>query len=106
MRNCVFERDTRRTIRPASITPALQYLFSGAYAGHALSPEQRQLSDQMISYWTRFAHAGNPNGDQAPAWAKYRPADGQVLALAPGQDGIKEVNLDREHRCDFWKSVE
>ncbi|SEG96175.1 para-nitrobenzyl esterase [Nonomuraea solani] len=77
----------------------LQYLFSGAYAGHALSPEQRQLSDQMIGYWTRFAHSGDPG------WAKYRPADGQVLALAPGQEGIKNTDLAREHRCDFWKSV-
>lgn len=83
----------------------LQYLFSRAYAGRDLSPEQRQLSDEMIGYWTRFAHDGNPDGDQAAEWSPYSASRGQVLSLAPGQGGIAEANLAREHRCDFWKSL-
>ncbi|MEU5864303.1 carboxylesterase family protein [Nonomuraea sp. NPDC047529] len=83
----------------------LQYLFSRAYAGHDLSPEQRRLSDEMIGYWTRFAHSGDPNGDGATGWPPYDAPGGQVLSLATGQNGIGEVNLAREHRCDFWKPL-
>ncbi|MFI7416457.1 carboxylesterase/lipase family protein [Nonomuraea sp. NPDC049684] len=83
----------------------LQYLFSRAYAGRDLSPEQRRLSDDMIGYWTRFARTGDPNGDRATRWPPYDPSGGQVLSLAPGPGGIAEVNLGREHRCDFWKPL-
>ncbi|MEV0623407.1 carboxylesterase family protein [Nonomuraea sp. NPDC050404] len=84
----------------------LQYLFSRAYAGRALSTAQQRLSDQMIGYWTSFAHDGSPNGNQtAPVWPAYRPSDHQVMSLAPGEGGITTVNLDREHHCGFWRSL-
>lgn len=35
----------------------------------------------------------------------YDASAGQVLSLAPGRNGISEVNLGREHRCDFWKPL-
>ena len=45
-------------------TAELQYLFDDAdFFGlpeGPLSPTQEQLSDAMISYWTRFAKTGNP----------------------------------------------
>jgi para-nitrobenzyl esterase len=83
----------------------LQYLFSRAYSGGDLSPEQQRLSDQMIGYWTRFARHGDPGNDQAPAWPGYRPSSGEVLSLNTGDDGIAQVDMYREHRCGFWKSL-
>ena len=57
----------------------------------------RELSDQMIGYWTRFARTGNPNGGAAVAWPKLTTAGGEYLQLdltiAPG------AHL-RDARCD------
>lgn len=84
----------------------LQYLFSGAYSAGKFSPTQQRLSDQMISYWTRFAHTGDPNGPTTPHWPTFRPTSEHTQSLAPGAHGIKPVNLDRTHRCDFWRSLD
>jgi para-nitrobenzyl esterase len=83
----------------------LQYLFSGAYAGTALSPEQRRLGDRMIDYWANFAHDGDPNGPGLPSWPRHRAIGTKAQALAPGAGGIRQVDLVREHRCEFWASL-
>ena len=31
----------------------------------------RQLADEISSYWTNFAKTSNPNGDGLPAWPPY-----------------------------------
>jgi para-nitrobenzyl esterase len=75
----------------------LQYLFSGGYASGVLSPAQQRLSDQMISYWTRFAHTGNPNGPATPAWPQFRPSGQHVQSLTTGPQ------IRPAHMCDFWQ---
>ncbi|WP_433298086.1 carboxylesterase/lipase family protein [Pseudonocardia sp. CA-142604] len=82
----------------------LQYLFSGAYARAELSPEQQLLSDRMIGYWTQFARTGDPNGNGLPEWPHYDEG-GHVQSLAAGPEGVGGVDMDREHRCGFWRSV-
>jgi para-nitrobenzyl esterase len=83
----------------------LQYLFSGAYAGADLTPAQKHLSDQMIRYWTTFAHSGDPDGDGSPEWPRYSEQGEHVQSLETGADGIKPVDLAGEHRCGFWKLI-
>lgn len=74
----------------------LQYLFDDAQFRTELTPAQRGLSDQMIGYWTSFAHTGNPN-----AWPRF---DGDhVLSLTTG--GTTQKDLSTEHRCGFWQSL-
>jgi para-nitrobenzyl esterase len=47
-------------------------------------PEDYELSEQMGSYWTNFAKAGNPNGAGLTQWPQYGAKDGyQVMHLAP-----------------------
>ncbi|WP_207770347.1 carboxylesterase family protein [Frankia canadensis] len=68
--------------------------------------DQRRLSDEIIGYWSRFAHTGDPNRPGARAWARFTAATGStVLSLAPGRDGIAPVDLAREHHHDFWRSL-
>jgi para-nitrobenzyl esterase len=79
----------------------LQYLFDDAQFHTPLTPGQKNLSGQMIGYWTRFAHTGNPNGGAAPSWPRF---DGNhVQSLTTG--GTRQTQLAAEHRCGFWQSL-
>ncbi len=64
-------------------------------------PQDRKLSDEMSSYWTNFAKAGDPNGDSLPKWPRYDKQDGyQVMHLngnshaAPAQHMARYEFLD------------
>ncbi|MBM7787510.1 carboxylesterase/lipase family protein [Tenggerimyces flavus] len=99
--------DTAAPVYPTGAFHAgeLQYLFGGAYAGAPLSPTQTKLSDAMISYWTAFAHDGDPNGPRTPYWPRYRATSDHVQALATGRRGIRSVDLAAEHNCSFWSAL-
>ncbi|MFE0148235.1 carboxylesterase/lipase family protein [Nonomuraea sp. NPDC059007] len=73
----------------------LPYLFPEK--GVKLSPAQKKLSGQMLSYWTNFARTGDPNGAGLPAWPKLK---GGTLSLEPGR--IRPIDYAAEHRLAFW----
>lgn len=77
----------------------LQYLFPGGYGSKPLPAPQRQLADRMISYWTAFAHTGNPNSFATPYWPK-----NDTVALAPGR--TEKADIAAEHQCGFWDTFE
>lgn len=41
----------------------------------------RQLSEQMSTYWTNFAKTGNPNGENLPNWKSFDSKNHQVMYL-------------------------
>ena len=66
----------------------LPYMF-GTFTGDHFDPTdpdetQRQVSDQMMRYWTNFARTGDPNGEGLPEWplAEY----GNTMYFTP--DGV------------------
>lgn len=69
-----------------------------------LGSAQRHLSDQMSSYWARFAAAGNPNGLGTPHWRPFRAADRTVPTLDLARVA-NEYGFGARHRCDFWATV-
>ncbi|RJO70710.1 carboxylesterase family protein [Nocardia panacis] len=98
---------------PAGIPPGayhaseLAYLFDLAGVSAKLTPDQERLAEAMIRSWGRFAATGDPNGPGLPQWPALRPdaAVPYVQAFAPGDGGIRAVDLSREHHCDLWNSV-
>lgn len=91
-------------IGPAHATE-LAYLFdlNGELAD--FRPDQRELADAMIGYWSRFAATGNPNGHALQHWPPFS-ADGEsALMLAPGADGIRPIDLAAQHKCEFWQDA-
>ncbi|HZP06549.1 MAG TPA: carboxylesterase family protein [Terracidiphilus sp.] len=60
----------------------IEYVFGNldTRPGAEWRPEERKLSDQMMSYWTNFARTGDPNGPGLPLWPRF-DKDGTILHL-------------------------
>jgi len=95
----------------AAHTLEMQYLFPLFHGGQGvpkpLNPAQEQLSDDMVSYWTRFAATGNPNSDGTPAWPRFTANQEQIQSLRPPASApISAEAFGEDHKCKFWDSVE
>ncbi|MER6946484.1 carboxylesterase family protein [Nonomuraea sp. NPDC000554] len=86
----------------------LPYLFDlDGKPWDGLTPEQWRLAEQMIGYWTSFAHTGKPQAAGAPAWRAFTPSGQTVLSLKPAsQGGIGPADVSGEHRCAFWRGLD
>ncbi len=70
-------------------------------------PQDRQLSDEMSSYWTNFAKKGSPNGSGLPNWPAYRKDDGyQVMHLGPESHAGPDKNRARYELLDSMASFQ
>jgi len=78
------------------------YIFRDTKGAAGMRKDQVALSDQMITYWTNFAHRSDPNGDGVPQWQPFS-TPGTVQSLAPGKTG--PVDYEQVHRLPFWRSI-
>jgi para-nitrobenzyl esterase len=83
----------------------LPYLFPGVDVFGlpvTLSSQQMQLSDAMVSYWTKFAKTGDPNSFEEPFWSPYSASSDEFESLIPPTP-VVESNFNTGHRCSaFW----
>jgi para-nitrobenzyl esterase len=58
----------------------IEYVFGtlDTRPGALWRPEDRKLSEQMMSYWTNFAKTGDPNGPGLPPWPIYGKDDSLI----------------------------
>ncbi len=65
------------------------------------TPAGRTLSEQMASYWIRFAETLDPNHDGAPAWSGFTKDEPvrQILDETIGQ------KTDLDANCTMWDGV-
>ncbi|HEV2364453.1 MAG TPA: carboxylesterase family protein [Caulobacteraceae bacterium] len=78
--------------------------FEWAPGGSALAqarrPQERDLSRQMMSAWTNFAKAGDPNGQGAPAWPAYDPSSRMTMIWAETSAAVADPDGARR---EIWE---
>jgi para-nitrobenzyl esterase len=78
--------------------PILSPLKADAY----FNDTDSALSDVMMSYWTRFAAAGDPNQEGLTQWPAYDAATGQYLELG---DKIEVKSGLYNETCDLFMNT-
>ena len=78
----------------------------GPPSNYILNADDLALFGAISGYWTRFAVAGNPNGDDTDVWPVFthphgdgRGADKYIVLDSP----TREDKRLREAQCDFWE---
>ncbi|SNR42806.1 carboxylesterase/lipase family protein [Actinomadura mexicana] len=98
----------RNVPRPASFSLGTGHMIDLAYLFdndlfEPLDVPQAELSDTVVSYWSRFAHTGRVNGTGSPVWKPFTTRDPYVQRLASGHIGRTDFAAD--HHYAFWKSL-
>ncbi|MCS6936567.1 MAG: carboxylesterase family protein [Candidatus Bipolaricaulota bacterium] len=67
------------------------------------TPQERALSNSMMTYWTSFAKTGDPNEGKLPTWPAYTLSEDPHLQLDIPIRADKNL---RKPYCDFWERLQ
>ena len=83
----------------------LSYIF-GNSPGKKETSDEMDLHRTMVSYWTNFAHTGNPNTGSSSVnttWPAYSPKSPSIMDFkTPISENLVQFRKDF---CDLWDSV-
>jgi para-nitrobenzyl esterase len=68
--------------------------------GPDLERPSQLLASEMVAYWSRFAHTGQPDPAGLPAWPRYHRAT-DVMQFEPGE--VHPFDAAASHHCGFWQ---
>lgn len=93
----------------AAHTLELPYMWPSFHHGiplyPQLTPDQRQLSEEMLRYWGAFVRFRAPFVPGQTLWLPHQT--GRLLSLRPGGAStmISRQQYATEHHCSFWDSL-
>ena len=86
----------------ASHFAEVQYLLDYLGTPAPFTANQEELSDAMISYWTRFAKHGDPNSAAEPVWSPYSATTDEFQSFVPPTP-VVESSFASDHMCStLW----
>ncbi|MBA55615.1 MAG: carboxylesterase [Pseudomonadales bacterium] len=87
----------------ASHGTEIQFLMNAFDSGE-LTEEQQALSEEMITFWTKFAKNGNPNAPGSFYWPQYNGLHGIMMSLQTPKS-LPKLGFKIRHKCDFWTTL-
>lgn len=82
-------------------TSEVPYIFDTLYSvNHPFTDEDQRISDEMSSYWTRFAKTGDPNGTGLAEWPKFNADSPAVMELGSRMGAMPAASSPA--RFTFW----
>jgi para-nitrobenzyl esterase len=74
----------------------IEFVFGTiGWDGREVRPDDRAVSDLVMSYWVSFARSGDPNAPQLPTWPAYTQAEPRVLRLAVDANARRDPRHER-----------
>jgi len=80
----------------------ISFVFGNFTKQMAATPEDKTVSEQLMSYWTNFAKYGNPNGTGLPEWPAFSDTDPRVMELDDPSDAVPVPNLEQLKALDRY----
>jgi len=76
----------------------IEYVFGtlDTRPGWEVRPEDRKLSEEVMTYWTNFAKNGDPNSAGVPTWPKYGSDDALIHLNEPITSGPDKLRARYE----------
>ena len=71
--------------------------FKGDNVSIPDTTSERQLSSDLMQYWTNFAKTGDPNGQGLPQWQTFSTATGNYIEL--GDQPVAKTGFMQEYRA-------
>lgn len=69
---------------------------------HPWTEDDRLVADQVSTYWANFVKAGNPNGENLPAWAPFDPGIPVTMALGAKMGSRR---IAGKERLSFYRDL-
>ena len=87
----------------------LAYVFGTVdTVGTDWQERDRELSRQIVGYWTNFAKTGDPNGPGLPRWPAYDSESHSTMVFAEtsaSEAGVRQAKLDTFDEVLRWRST-